>query len=263
MTQTDPEVRKKQLATALKWGAALLAGFIVAPFVFQAIGGLIGIVIALAVGVAIQQLAPLYTMAMANLTMKLLVGEARRNPIETMRNIYVDNMKTIQEKDQKIAEFAGRLDDFKDKMADFGKKYPEEVVKYQEVAKKMTTLLARQVQKQKMAKAAAKLYSDQITKAEAIYQMACAARDVQTLAGKIEKQVFQDIMKQVAFDSVTHQFNTAVAELTVETDTEPDFSIDSTPQLPEKAASAGAEFPSGTIDFDKKTISIPARRMTS
>lgn len=225
MAQVTPEERQKQVVTAIKWIAGLGLGLWASTWIFQAIGGLIGILIALAIGIAVQQLAPWYSIFVANLVMKMIVGEARRNPIETMKNIYLDNMKTIQDKDTKIAEFAGRLEDFKDKMDEFAKKYPEDAEKYREVAAKMTALLKRQIQKQKQAKEAAKTYYDRIQKAEAIYAMACAARDVQTLAGKIEKQVYQDIMKQVAFDSVTHQFNTAVAELTIETDTEPDFSL--------------------------------------
>lgn len=253
MAQVDPEVRKKQIATAMKWAAGLGLGLWVSTWIFSAIGGLIGLIIAAALGVAVQQLAPWYTMFMANLAMKLLVGEARKNPIETMKNIYVDNMKTIEAKDQKIGEFAGRLEDFKDKMDGFAKKYPEEADKYRQVAAKMGALLKRQIQKQKQAKEAAKYYYDRIQKAEAIYAMACAARDVQTLAGKIEKQVYQDIMKQVAFDSVTHQFNTAVAELTTETDTEPDFSVEAASFLPEKAAAVGDEIPTS---FTPQTESV-------
>jgi len=228
MEELTIEQKKLAFQKKVKVGAAIAAGLCFAPIAAVAIGGLIGLGIAIAIAIAGINLAPVFAEKMANLRMKLILNEAKKNPIETMRNIYVDNCKVIAEKDEKICNFEARLSDYKDKMKDFVKKYPDEASRYQDVAKKMEAVLARQQAKQKLAKRVAQEYNAQISKAEAIYEMACAANSVQQLAGDVEKTVFQDIKKQVAFDSVNHQFNLAVAELSVEADTEADFTLSST-----------------------------------
>jgi hypothetical protein len=224
--QLTPEQRKEKIKKVVKLG---LLGLLVAPVIGVAIFGVVGLIVGAAIAFTAIQLAPVFADKVANLRMKMIVAEAQRNPIETMRNIYMDNMKVIQEKDEKIKNFEARLGDYCDKMAGFAKKYPEEAARYQEVADKMKRLLQRQKQKQKAAKSAAAAYKDNIEKASAIYDMACEANAVTQLAGDVEKQVFQDIKKQVAFDAVNHQFNQAVAELSTEADTEPDLSLPAAP----------------------------------
>lgn len=222
------EVRKANLSRNLKIAGAAGACLLVAPLTIVILWGVLGIAalaVAGVVGFTAINLAPWYADKVANWRMKLIVAEAQKNPIETMKNIYIQNMKTIEEKDEKIRNFEARLGDYRDKMEGFVKTYPAEAQRYQDVALKMAKVLQRQKEKQKAAKLSAKEYNANITKAEAIYDMALAANDVQQLAGSIEKQVFQDIKKQVAFDSVNHQFNLAVADLSMETDTEPDFSL--------------------------------------
>jgi hypothetical protein len=230
------DLKRVALANKVKIAGGVVGCLIVAPFAYfilQGLGALVALAIAGFLAFTVIQLAPWYADVIANWRMKLIMAEANKNPIETMNNIYVDNMNTIAAKDEKIKAFSARLGDYKDKMAGFVRKYPEEAPRYQEVADKMTLVLNRQIQKQRNAKIAAKEYRDEIEKAQAIYDMALAANDVVQLGGDVEKHVFQDIKKQVAFDAVNHKFNMAVAELTMETDVEPDFG----PALPGSTAS--------------------------
>jgi hypothetical protein len=230
MENNGLELRKVAFSRNVKIAGGALACLVIAPLTYFILQGILGMLALGAAGVVaftVIQLAPWYADKVANWRIKLLVSEANKNPIETMQNIYMDNMKTIAAKDEKIKNFAARLEDFKDKMVVFSKKYPEEAQRYQDVANKMATVLQRQIQKQKTAKVAAREYHDNMEKAQAIYDMACSANEVTQLGGSVEKQVFQDIKNQVAFDSVNHKFNVAVAEFSLETDMEPDFSLPS------------------------------------
>ncbi len=220
------EQKKARTQTIAKIVIAGLICFAVAPIIFSVVQGLVGLIIAGAIGFAAIQLTPWFAMKVANLRMKLIVAEANKNPIETMNNVYRENMETIQQKDQKIAQFEARLGDFSSKMAWFSKTYPNDVQQFSEVQTKMTSVLLRQKQKQKAAKIAAQNFHNEIVRAENIYEMAKAAHAVQELSSDIEKQVFQDIRKRVSFDAVTHSFNVAVAELSVEADTDPDSFMD-------------------------------------
>ncbi len=227
------------LATKYKWLLALPALLLISTltsYILSGLLGLLGIIAGAAIGLTAIFMAPVFTMKLANWRMKAIMKEAAKNPIETMRNVYIGNMKTIEEKDEKIKEFEAKLGDYHDKMTDFSRRYPAEVPRFQEVESKMSALLASQKNKQRIAKRKAVEYKASIDKGEAIYQMAMAAQDVVKIGSKIERQVFDDIKTQVSLDSITHSFNLAVADLSKEVDTEPDFQ---TPLLDAVVSQAG------------------------
>jgi hypothetical protein len=225
----DPEARKKQIAMLIKWGAGIGVGLIASTFIFHALVGLIGLGLAFVItfgGIAVyQQLMPVFSMKLANWSMKLRINEAKANPIETMRNIYMQNMRIIEERKKKIVQFKARLDDYTGKMKQFKLDYPNEAESFEEVRQKMSLVLNNRIQKQRTAVAEAEAYEKSIERAEAIWDMSLAAKGLTELAAKDEQEVFRKILSKVSFDSVTHSFNTAVAELTIETDTDPSFDM--------------------------------------
>lgn len=238
--ELTPDQKKKRIETIAKLAIAGVVGLAVSPVIFLAIKGLVGLLIAGVIGFTAIQLTPWFAMKIANWKMKLIIAEANANPIETMNNVYAENMKVIGEKDKKIANFEGRLGDFRSQMRMFAQKFPNDVAQFQGIEQKMQMVLDRQKTKQRQAKLEARKFHDEIVRAEAIYEMALAAHSVQELSGDLEAQVYQDIKKRVSFDSVMHSFNTAVAELSVEADTDPDLMIADTPikgALPESTGS--------------------------
>jgi len=229
LTNEQKRIKTEQIAKIVIAGLVCLA---VSPIIFAVVQGLVGLLIAGAIGFTALQLTPVFARLVANYRIKLITDIAKRNPIETMNRIYTDNMLTIRQKDEKIVQFGARLGDYKQKMKDFAIKFPNDVQQFAEVASKMQMVLTRQLQKQKIAKSEAVKFHDEIVRAENIYDMAKAAHGLQELSGDIEKQVFQDIEKRVSFDAVTHSFNTAVMELSIEADTDPD-SFTQVKELPE------------------------------
>jgi hypothetical protein len=135
-----------------------------------------------------------------------------------MKNVYLEKSQTIAEKDRRIVEFAGRLGDYHDKMAVFAKRYPQEAERYQDIESKMSAALREMKSRQLIAKQIQAEYKNEIDKAEAIYDMALAARDVTELSSDVQGEVFMDIKQKVSFDAVNHKFNTAVAALSLEVD---------------------------------------------
>lgn len=218
-----PEQKKAAFEKKAKIVLAIGAGLLFAPFAAVAIGGLIGLCVAVAIAIVGINLAPVFARKMANLKMKMIMDEARKNPIEAMNTIYLDNMQTIKAADEKIRNFAARLGDFKSNVKDLAARFPSEAKDYQDMVDKLTLVLRRRIEKQRVAKAAAASYHDKMDRADAIYAIAKEANSMQELAGDMQKQVFQDIEKKVAFDSVNHEFNLAVSELTLEVETDPDF----------------------------------------
>lgn len=226
VVQLTPEQKKARFQKLAKIGLMLGAGVLFAPVAIAAIGGLIGLGVAALIAIVGINMAPVVSMKLANWRMQAIMAEARAHPIETMRAIYIDNMKKIQDADIKIRNLAARLLDFKGKAQEFAQKYPQRAEQYNKMIDSMQKVLDRWKEKQKIAKQNAHTYNDKIDEAEAVYAMGKEAAGLQELAGDAEKEVNQNILKQVAFDEVNHTFNLAVADLSTEVDTDPDFDGD-------------------------------------
>lgn len=221
--QLTPEQKKARFQKLAKVGLMLGAGLLFAPVAVAAIGGLIGLGVAALIAIVGINMAPIVSMKLANWRMQAIMAEARAHPIETMRAIYIDNMKKIKDADDKIRQLAARLLDFRGKAQEFSQRYPQRAEQYNQMITSMQKVLDRWKDKQHTAKQNAKLYNDKIDEAEAVYAMGKEAVGLQALAGDAEKEVNQNILKQVAFDEVNHTFNLAVADLSTDIDTDPDF----------------------------------------
>lgn len=248
-----PEQQKARFERIAKIGVILVVGYAASSFILAAIGGLIGLGIAAGIAVAGVNLAPVLAMKMANIRMKAIMDEARKHPIETMLTIYTDNMKTIKEADDKIRKLAARLLDFRDKAKEFSVRYPQRAAQYNQMITNMQAVLDRWVAKQRTAKSNAKLYADKIEEAKAVYEMGKEAAGLQELVGDAEKEVTQNILKQVSFDEVNHTFNMAVAELSLDVDTSPDFQLD---KHKDELAFLSSSSPSTTLPARKETTEV-------
>lgn len=262
LTNEQKRVRTEKIAKVVIAGVVCLA---VSPVIFLVVKGLIGLIVAAAIGFAALQFAPYFAIKVANFRMRLITDDARRNPVENMQTIYLDNMTTIGEKDKKIASFAARVGDYKSKMAAFNQKHPNDAADYQRNYDRLVAVLQRQLTKQKVAKQKARDYKEKMEYATDLYQMALDTRAVNELAGDLEKQVYADIRSKVAFDSITHQFNTAVAELTVEADTDPDNYLTGTSTATEihgalpESTGGSYEIPKATI-IDAEVVSVSVKK---
>src|ERR1035441_6435880 len=106
-TQTlTPEQRKQRLETILKVVGVAVVGFIVAPFILQAIGGLIGLGVAAAIGFVGINFFSYFSMKVANWRLKAIKAEAMKNPCETLQNEYIKKSHALDDYRTNIARFA-------------------------------------------------------------------------------------------------------------------------------------------------------------
>lgn len=145
--------------------------------------------------------------------MKLLIAEVQANPIETMRNLWIEKDSELKGADQRIVDFETEVGTFRDQVSDFSNQYPDEAPKYQELQRKMEESLQTMKEEQSNARGELKAFNEKIKRAEAIYKMSLAAQNVVRLSGSAEAAVFAEIKEKVAFDSVRSQLNRAFANL--------------------------------------------------
>lgn len=220
------DLTSKKTQTIIKVTGVVVLGFIVSPFIIAAIHGIIGLAIAGALVGSGWVALPYLAIKASNMRLLGIKKAAADNPVETMQNIYANNMRTIGEKDQKVANFSARLGDLRSKTKMLQTKWgSEKVADYNGAITKMSIVLDGLLAKQRKAKLEAKAYKSSMEEATDFYQLSLDARGVMELAGSAEQEVFEQIKSKVAFDAITHSFNLAVSQLTVAADTDPDTFI--------------------------------------
>jgi hypothetical protein len=217
----EPTDNKKRLATGLKWTFGLITVAIFSPMIVLALKGVLGLMAifaAVGIGGGLLKLAPWASMKISNVAMKLIMHEARINPIETLENLKVEKTLELQAADNAVVDFETSVRNFDDKIVLFKRKYPNKAAEYTEISGKMHESLEQQRTMQKVARSALADLGSKIDEAHAIYEMALAVEQVTKLSNSAEAKVFQDIKQKIAFDSVQSGLNHAFASLNMAVD---------------------------------------------
>lgn len=227
----DLEVKRKRIETIVKVAAVGAVGFFVAPFVFIAIKGLIGLVVAAMVSLTAINLTPWFAAKVANWRLKAIKHEASKNPIETLQNEYQARHDALLVFERSIKAFSAEVMNFKDKLAGFKKSYPEEAPRFDGQFNNMQSLLLSRKEKYKLAYKNLEIFSGEITKASAIWDMAQAAAAMNKLAGVNEQEFLAKIQVETALDSVQKSMSIAFSDLEVSLLEEPDSSSSKSPAI--------------------------------
>ena len=208
-----PDQRARKWGTIAKAAMILVVGFVISPYIFTAITGLLGLLAAGGILLAAWMLLPAVGTAAANLRLKLLKAEAARNPIETLQSEYLRRDQLLNERKTKIETLAGKTNQFGSKLNDFKRRYPGEAQTYQEIYDKMVLLLKRSREQWTLAERQLQAFDGEIEKAKAKWEMAIAAADLRQDAGKVEEEFLAKIKVECSFDAIELGMNSAFAQL--------------------------------------------------
>ena len=213
MTDTELESKRKKWNLAVKVIGLLVLGFVVAPFIFTAIQGLIGLAIAAGICLVGNYYLPVLADKMANWRIQLIKAEAAKNPIETLQNDYADRQDKLVKFKESIEKFSASTMDFEDKLDGFKKDYPDDAPKFDKQLQQMKDLLEVRKDKYKDAVASLKLFAGVIKRADAIWQMTQAAITAGKAAGMTDQDFMSKLKTDTALDSVTTSMNVAFSDL--------------------------------------------------
>lgn len=214
MTPTSTiDPRAKRWGLFAKYAALLAVGFFVAPYIWVAIGGLIGLVAAGGLLLGVWMLAPAVETAAANMRLRLIKAEAAKDPISTLQNEYHRRAQLLNERKTKIETLAAKTAGFGNKLAGFKRDYPGEAQVYQEIYDKMVLLLKRSREQWVLAERQLDAFDREIDKAKAKWDMALAAADLRQDAGKVEAEFFAKLKVECSFDAIEDGMNTAFSQL--------------------------------------------------
>lgn len=209
----DIEQRRKRIELGVKLAALAAVGFFVAPMIFVAVKGLVGLALAAAVGVAAINLAPWYAAKMANWRLKAIKAEAAANPVETLQNAYAARLNDLAAKADAIKKFYAEVKSFEGRLVEFKQKFPEEAPRFDEQHQAMRKLLELRRAKYGQAQAEVVKFNNEVQRAKAIWEMAQAAAVMTKAAGVDADKFLERIQTETALDTVEKSMNAAFAEL--------------------------------------------------
>jgi len=212
---TDLEQKRKRIETGVKIAAVLGVGLVAAPFIFLAIKGLVGLIIASAITITTYHFTPWAGMKLANWRLAAIKNEAMRNPVETLQNIYIQKETALNAFLESIKVFGGKIRSFESELEKLAKNYPAELPKFQEQRDQMRQLLKLRMNKYEQAKANLHSFSLEIEKADTIWKVSQAAAAATKAAGMNEEEFFIKIQRETALDSVQESLNLAFSELEI------------------------------------------------
>lgn len=207
----DPRARRWGIAA--KYAALLVVGFVVAPYVFTAITGLVGLIAAGVILGVTWMVLPAAESFAANMRIKLIKHEASKNPIESLEQEYLRRTQMLNERKVKIETLAAKTAGFGTKLKQFKRDYPSEASTYQEIYDKMVLLLDRSRDQWVLGEQKLVEFNHEIDKAKAKWDMALAAADLRQDAGQVEQEFFAKLRVECSFDTIELGMNSAFAQL--------------------------------------------------
>jgi hypothetical protein len=251
-TPENIDPRAKRWGVIAKYAALLGVGFVVAPYIFTAITGLVGLIVAGVIMLVAWMLLPTVETAARNLRLKLLKAEAARNPIETLQNEYLRRDQALTDRKNKIERLAAKTAGFGSKLAQFKRDYPADAQAYQDIYDKMVLLAKRSRDQWILAEAQLKAFDREIDRAKAKWEMAIAADGLRQDAGTVEAEFLAKLKVESSLDAIELGMNTAFAQLDTLLMESEAFEINVTGTAP-KSALAALPAATGGIDVANPT----------
>jgi len=205
--------RRAKLQTKFKVGLAILAAAIVAPVVWLAVGGLIGLAVAGVLALTIVNAAPVLSMKLANWRLKAIKAEAYKNPVETLQMALKEKLEKLEQFRLKIVEFSTSVKSYRSKVQAFSEKWPDKASVFQEQLRNMEALLEKRKNAYQVAVKESQSFELKIQEADAMWQMAMAAQDMNEAANLTGDDLMEKIKVDTSLNSVQDAMNRAFTDL--------------------------------------------------
>lgn len=207
------EQKKARLAMGVKWGLGLIGAALIAPVAFLAVQGLVGLIVAGVLGMAIVHGAPVLSMKFANWKLAGMKDEARRNPIETRQNIALQARERIRLAEGELTTFATEVRNFADQVKELRREQPDDAADFDEQLRNLQRLLELKRSGLSDARAKADEFEAATERAARKWKVAQSAIRMQKLSGAMEDDAMNKLLAAESLDSVQTAMNRALSEL--------------------------------------------------
>lgn len=210
----DPRARR--WGNFAKIAALIVVGFFIAPFIWIAIGGLIGLFVAIVLCVAAWMIRPWIYSVAANARLALVKAEAQRNPVETLEEDLRKKTVALDGRRTNIELLNGQIRTFSDKVDGVREKYGKENSAYIKLNTDLSDLrrcYKQRCEKWNEAHRQLGLFAEQIEFAKTIWDASLTAMAAKETSGMSEDEFFAKLKTDTAIDTIQANYNLAIASL--------------------------------------------------
>jgi len=208
------EQKRKRIETVVKLVGLCVVGFLVAPFIFATIKGLVGLVVAATVALVVINLMPSVAALIANWRLKALKAVAAANPIETLENQYAEREQALVGIRDNIKEFHTVVQELYSQIQEHNERFPNKPSQFLEKYEKMKALLSLRSQKYKKAQQNLASFAQLIDEKRSDWRIAQAAAKASKLAN-VGEDFQSKLMADTALTTIQDGLNFAFSELEV------------------------------------------------
>ena len=255
----DLEQKRKRIELLVKVVGLGVIGFLVAPFIYATIQGIVGLAVAGVILVVGINLMPAFGALVANWRLKALKAVAAADPIATLENRYRDRQEALGRMRENIKQSYAVLQGLHAQIQEHNEKYPHRPSQYLTKYTKLQALVANRGQKYKQAQKNLAAYGELIDEKRSDWKIAQTMAEASKLAN-VGEDFTSKLLQDTALITIQDGLNMAFSELEtsmLDEDATAETVVSAAPAaLPEKC-----EAPDLDLGFDETTLdAVPARR---
>ncbi len=213
---TDPRARR--WAFLVKAASILVGGFLIAPYILTALGGLIGLIAAGVVMGVTWMLLPWAGSKAANLRIRLIKHEAAINPVESLLVEHKRQAAQLEERKQGVETMAGANRTLWQTIGELESEFPDspELPQMKSDYEELKTLEAARRQNWQDAYIAHGEFAKEIKRASRLWDVSLAAAKARGLSGLSDDEWMSKLKTETSFDAIRTKLNTELSALSTE-----------------------------------------------
>lgn len=214
----DNEQKQKRTILVVKWLGALAIGFVVAPFIWIAIGGLVGLGVAAAVSFIGWKFTGWFAMKVANWRLKAIKAECAKNPVETLQNEHKRQSVLLEDRKKGIEVMSGAIRVLDETIDKLEREFPDSPELEQMNADHAELQSLEQSRREDWRQAYVSLaeFAKEIQRVSRIWDVAQAAAKARQQSGLTEGEWEAKLKTETSIDAIRTQLNTQLSALSTE-----------------------------------------------
>lgn len=212
----DPRARR--WGNAAKWLLLFPLGFVIAPYIFTALFGLLGLVVGVLGMVATWMLRPWVFMKAANLRLKFVKAEAAKNPVDTLQAEHLRQSKILEERKQGLESMSGAIRTLDQAIDSLEREFPDSPELPQMRADQEELMALERSRQQDWQDAYVSLgeFAKEIKRVSKLWEVSLAAAKARQQSGLTEDEWLSKLKTQTSIDAIRTQLNTQLSALSTE-----------------------------------------------
>lgn len=212
---TDVADRLKK-ADRWTWAIGLGVACAVAPFVFLAIQGMLGLAVAGVIGLVGIHGAPVLAQRLSHGQLGALTRGARRNPLLSLEKQLIDRREALAAAARQLQLALARIDHFVEQAHEQARREPASGDRWRSRIEQAQALRGRKLAALQQASAAVEAFGQAVERARVEWAIVEAEQAMNQALGQATGQALEQLLERSALDSVREQMNRAFAGLETE-----------------------------------------------